>query len=221
MRVLMKSIILVLSFVPFVLLMGSGSSALAHTNVSIPDANDMIQSNPDLIVVDVRAYSSEYCGDFGHIAGALNYPWSDYFQDHYQDFAIDDQLLLVCHSGSRSNSAATFLDSQGYLYVYDMLGGTYGWKITYGYDTLGCVDSDSDGLNDDLDNCPGTYNPSQTDSDHDGKGNACDPDCPNLDLANPVNLIDFALFAADWLITADANDLAAFSTYWLADCFEE
>lgn len=102
-----------------------------------------------------------------------------------------------------------------------MLGGMSGWKSpTYGYDTVDCVDSDSDGHNDDLDNCPGVYNPSQTDSDRDRIGNACDADCPNLDLADPVNLIDFTLFAADWLITVDPNDLSVFSLYWLADCIE-
>ena len=203
----------------FVLLAGLCTSAFAHTDISIPDANDMIGSNPDLIVVDVRE-ASDYCGSLGHIAGALNYPWnSGYFGNHYQDFAIDDQLLLVCHSGGRSNSAANLLDSQGYLYVYDMLGGTSGWKNN-GYETADCIDSDSDGFNDDLDNCPGAYNPSQTDSDGDGSGNACDPDCPNLDLADPVNLIDFALFAADWLVTVDPNDLTIFSLYWLADCLQ-
>lgn len=197
----MKSLFIVRFFVSFVLLAGLCTSVFAHTNISIPDANDMIGSNPNLIVVDVRAYSTEYCGSLGHIAGALNYPWPDYFQDHYEDFAIDDQLLLVCYSGSRSNQAAAFLDSNGYQNenVYDMLGGTYGWKITYGYETVDCIDSDGDGFNDDLDNCPDVYNPTQ---------------------ADPVNLIDFAFFAADWLVTVDPNDLNIFSLYWLTDCLQ-
>lgn len=196
----MKSLFLVSFFAAFLIFAGPGSSAFAHTDVSIPDANDMIQSDPNLIVVDVRAYSSEYCGPLGHIAGAINYPWnSGYFGNNYQDFAISDKLLLVCHSGNRSNSAATFLDSNGYQNVYDMLEGTNGWKNTYQYDTVDCVDSDSDGFNDDLDNCPGVYNPSQTD---------------------PVNLVDFALLAAGWLSTVDNNDLGVFALHWLADCLE-
>ena len=54
---------------------------------------------------------------------------------------------MVCHSGGRSNSAANFLDSQGFTNIYDMKGGMSSW--TGG--AVGCVDSDNDGLNDDLD----------------------------------------------------------------------
>jgi hypothetical protein len=43
------------------------------------------------------------------------------------------------------------------------------------------IDSDQDGVSDDLDNCPQRYNPAQADSDGDGVGDACDncPDAPN------------------------------------------
>jgi len=36
------------------------------------------------------------------------------------------------------------------------------------------TDTDSDGISDDLDNCPNTYNPDQEDSDGDGIGDACE-----------------------------------------------
>ena len=38
------------------------------------------------------------------------------------------------------------------------------------------VDSDKDGIKNNDDNCPGTPNPDQADSDGDGFGDACDPD---------------------------------------------
>ena len=44
-------------------------------------------------------------------------------------------------------------------------------------------DSDADGINDCLDNCPDAYNPGQIDSDGDGDGNACD--CSPFNAANP------------------------------------
>ena len=43
---------------------------------------------------------------------------------------------------------------------------------------LSRVDSDSDGINDILDNCPGDFNPEQIDSDGDDYGDLCD-ECPN------------------------------------------
>jgi hypothetical protein len=44
-------------------------------------------------------------------------------------------------------------------------------------------DGDGDGFQDSLDNCPNTYNPSQSDVDRDNRGDACDncPATPNTD----------------------------------------
>jgi hypothetical protein len=41
------------------------------------------------------------------------------------------------------------------------------------------VDHDNDGLVDAVDNCPDAYNPDQSDYNHDGLGDVCDPDCIN------------------------------------------
>ncbi|MEO1368613.1 MAG: DUF11 domain-containing protein, partial [Acidobacteriota bacterium] len=40
--------------------------------------------------------------------------------------------------------------------------------------TIACNDADADGVCDDVDNCPMDANPSQSDSDNDGSGDACD-----------------------------------------------
>lgn len=209
------------------------TDAAAHTDITIPDANDMISSGSGLIILDVRE-SYEYCGALGHVPGAHNYPWSSgVLSSSYQDFDLNAVILVICHSGSRSNSAANFLDSKGFKNVYDILGGTSNWKNTYKYTTLGCVDSDGDGINDDLDNCPNTYNLLQADSDNDGIGNACDSDCPCLDGLDPVNAIDMAILASNWLLSGDnlagdmnydevvdTEDLIILALYWLAGCYE-
>ena len=46
---------------------------------------------------------------------------------------------------------------------------------------LDLSDKDSDGIENDLDNCPDTYNPGQEDHDGDGKGDACDPPKPKAE----------------------------------------
>jgi len=111
--------------------------------------------------------------------------------------------------------------------------GNFGWR---GFGLLVTVDTDEDGdgAADSIDNCPSVYNPSQKDSDGDGKGNACDDDCPNLDEANPVNFRDFSILSVNWRIigpdlagdlnmdlSVDMNDLAILTGYWLSDCYEE
>jgi hypothetical protein len=45
---------------------------------------------------------------------------------------------------------------------------------------IGCVDCDSDGMNDDLDNCPANPNTNQADADGDGIGDVCDS-CTDID----------------------------------------
>jgi hypothetical protein len=42
-------------------------------------------------------------------------------------------------------------------------------------------DQDNDGVYDPSDNCPGVYNPTQSDVDSDSQGDACDPDAPDSD----------------------------------------
>jgi sulfite oxidase len=110
--------------------------------------------------------------------------------------------------------------------------GDFGWR-GFGVAVTVDYDDDADGVANMADNCPNTYNPSQTDSDGDGIGNACDADCPNLDGLNPIHFVDFSILADNWLQTGtglagdldmservDANDVAILADYWLSHCYE-
>lgn len=52
------------------------------------------------------------------------------------------------------------------------------------------MDNDCDGLLNQNDNCPNTYNPKQTDSDKDGKGDVCDEDIDGDGITNPLGVAD-------------------------------
>jgi rhodanese-related sulfurtransferase len=155
---------------------GSGVDR-GHIDVTVEEAKAMIENNPNLIVVDVREEEDEYCAKIpdppvppGHIDGALNLPWtSGVFEDRYDELPVDAEILLLCRAGYRSNLAAVFLDAHGYPNVYDMLWGMGAWE----WETTLCVDTDEDGFNDDVDNCPDVYNPAQLDADGNGIGDAC------------------------------------------------
>lgn len=203
--------------------------ASAHTDVTTEQARELVESLPELIVVDVRELQ-EYCSEQGHIAGARNYPWSSgVLEMRYEELPQDAPIMVVCRLGVRSNRSAEFLDARGYAEVYDMLGGMTAWEGQ----TVPCVDSDGDGVNDDLDNCPVHYNPSQVDSDRDGVGNACDADCPRLADSNDVTGSDLAVLGLVWRhegadLPGDLNhddvvnlkDLVIFAQYWLCFCDE-
>lgn len=216
----------------FVFLPALSSVSIAYTNVDDVEAKNMIDTDAFLLVIDVRE-DYQYCGLSGypgHIPGAFNYPWnSGYLEDNYEELPIDPNILVVCQSGGRSAAASGFLEGLGYDHIYNKTGGMSIWP----YAKVGCVDTDNDGSNDDLDNCPDTYNPSQTDSDFDGAGNACDLKCPNLDGQNPVNFSDFAILAIDFQRIQSAlpgdldssgdvgiSDVLIFAMHWLADCYE-
>lgn len=105
----------------------SNTGVLAHTDVTVEQARDLIDYTSDLIVVDVRE-ESEYCDARGHIPGALNYPWnSGVLGARYEELPIDSPIMVVCRSGGRSNMAANFLDSKGFSTVYDIMGGMNAW----------------------------------------------------------------------------------------------
>ena len=76
--------------------------------------------------------------------------------------------------------------------------GNYAVQITFNGQTVisDCIavtvvntnDDDSDGVENDVDNCPDTPNPDQTDSDNDGIGDVCDDDSDNDGVPDTVDL---------------------------------
>jgi len=101
--------------------------------VTAEEAQEMIDTNPHLLVVDVRE-KSEYCNGSatppGHIPGALNYPWnSGYLANHYQELPPAADILVVCGIGMRSAAASQFLcGEKGFTAVSNMLGGMAAWE---------------------------------------------------------------------------------------------
>jgi DMSO/TMAO reductase YedYZ molybdopterin-dependent catalytic subunit len=108
--------------------------------------------------------------------------------------------------------------------------GGYSWR-GFAVAVTGDLDADADGIADSVDNCPTVYNPTQRDSDGNGIGDQCDPNCPDLDGAAPVNFGDFAHLAQSWRTpdpntpadldqdgVVDPRDLHRLAQYWLSPC---
>ncbi|MFC1572167.1 rhodanese-like domain-containing protein [Candidatus Eisenbacteria bacterium] len=117
------------------------ATAYGHTDLTPPQVNALLDAGENVVIIDVRE-ESEFCDSTytppGHISGAINMPWnSGYLQGHYGELSPDDSTIVVCRSGSRSNTAANFLDGVGFAHVFDMLGGMNAWQ----YETVNCVDS--------------------------------------------------------------------------------
>jgi rhodanese-related sulfurtransferase len=113
------------------------TSAYSHADITPQQAKDMLDAGT-AVFLDVRE-ELEYCSTYseppGHIPGAINMPWnSGYLEDHYGELSPDEDIVVVCQIGSRSNLAATFLDDHGFSSVYDMLGGMAAWD----WETANC-----------------------------------------------------------------------------------
>ncbi|MGE7023553.1 sulfurtransferase TusA family protein [Solibacillus cecembensis] len=85
-------------------------------------------SNEDIvgksgIVLDVRE-AAEYA--FGHVPGAISMPMGE-LEARMKELDIDQEIYVICRTGTRSDMAAQTLSNAGYTKVYNVLPGMTGW----------------------------------------------------------------------------------------------
>jgi len=108
----------------------SASAATGYTDVNVVQAKTMMDSNPSLVILDVRN-QSEY--DTGHIRNAKLIPLF-ILSSSLAQLNPADEILVYCLAGSRSTQASQILVANGFLHIYNMAGGITAWN-TEGYPT--------------------------------------------------------------------------------------
>ena len=104
------------------------ASSGGYTDVSVTEAKELIDENPDLVVLDVSPYF-----DDGHILGAVNYPVGDgTLDDAISSLDAQAMYLVYCHGDSPAISAANKLVSAGFEDVYRLVGNYQAW-VDAGY----------------------------------------------------------------------------------------
>src|SRR5436190_14768869 len=94
--------------------------------VSPAEVNEIRQSSPDTVVVDVRE-TNEW--DEGFIPGAVHVPRG--FLESRIEAAVPDHdqpIVVYCAGGSRSALAVKTLEAMGYTNASNMTGGFQQWK---------------------------------------------------------------------------------------------
>lgn len=94
-----------------------------YGDVSVSEAYDLIQNEPELVVLDVRT-QTEY--DDGHIEGAILIPVTE-LPDRLDELSADDVMLVYCRTGNRSGTAMGILGENGFSKVYHMHEGISTW----------------------------------------------------------------------------------------------
>lgn len=92
-------------------------------SVNATDLNEKLKNGKRSLVVDVRQ-PEEYTA--GHIAGSKLIPLGE-LNKRVNELPKDKEIICVCASGSRSQSATKFLVDAGYN-AFNMQGGMFMWQ---------------------------------------------------------------------------------------------
>ena len=78
----------------------------------------------DLLVLDVRG-EDEW--NSGHIEGAIHI-YVGHLQERINEVSADRPVAVICSVGNRASLGASILRREGYLEVYNVLGGITAWQ---------------------------------------------------------------------------------------------
>jgi rhodanese-related sulfurtransferase len=112
----------------------SADNSFPYTGALTPhEAFELLQQNPEVILVDVRTQAELEL--VGRVPNAVNIEWATYpgmvkNQDFSKQLAanVDKNLTVIfmCRTGGRSHNAAVVAEQLGYDKAYNMLEGFEG-----------------------------------------------------------------------------------------------
>jgi len=120
MNVIALSLLMLSSFAQI----GIERDGVIYLNAS--EASELIASEPDLQILDVRTYSEFQAG---HIEGAIQINYFDpNFRGRLAERPHDVPYLVHCRSGNRSSRAVRNLQAAGIETIYHLDGGLNAWQ---------------------------------------------------------------------------------------------
>ncbi|MDD5462056.1 MAG: rhodanese-like domain-containing protein [Methylococcales bacterium] len=93
-------------------------------NLSAIELKNKIQQNEKLFLLDVRE-PSEY--QYARIEGSVLIPLNQIPQ-RLEELARDQEIVVICHHGMRSQQAADYLVKSGLKNVSNLTGGIDAWS---------------------------------------------------------------------------------------------
>ncbi len=107
---------------------GDIMSEVSYTDISIEEANNMIESNQEVIILDVST-RDEY--DSEHINGARWIEMTNVSVINELDEYRDWKIIVYSRNGVESRKACRVLIEHGFENVYNMVGGINAWRVNF------------------------------------------------------------------------------------------
>lgn len=99
-----------------------------YTDISIEEVNNMIEANPEVIILDVST-RNEY--DSEHITDAIWIQISNTSAINELNEYKDWNLIVYSKDGIESREACRVLMEHGFENVYNMVGGITAWRVNF------------------------------------------------------------------------------------------
>lgn len=94
--------------------------------MSVHELKSKLDAQENFKLIDCRE-NDEY--EYAHIEGSILVPLSQ-FQARFKDvLGPEDEIVVHCHHGGRSQKACEFLFSMGYKNVANVTGGIDSWSV--------------------------------------------------------------------------------------------
>jgi rhodanese-related sulfurtransferase len=104
---------------------------VAFTNVSPSELCNLVKSNKDLVLLDVRTreeYNGQDRGRYGHLKNAINIPIGELERRVGElDAYKNREIVVYCSHSQRSPRAGQLLAEKGFKRVKNMSGGLSTW----------------------------------------------------------------------------------------------
>ena len=89
-----------------------------------PEEAEQLVADGDLVIIDVRDQDSF---GRGHIEGAIQLSVAD-IKSFCQSTPKNQAILVYCYHGISSQAVGQYLQDQGFLSVYSLIGGFEKWQ---------------------------------------------------------------------------------------------
>ena len=98
------------------------------STLTVTALKDARHKGDDMAILDVRS-PTEFTGELGHIAGALNIPIDELPQRLNEvDAWVERPLAIICRTDRRATKAAQLLTRHGFAHTHVVEGGMQAWN---------------------------------------------------------------------------------------------